>query len=210
MLAEGMVPEEEKRKRYLQRLCTEADRLSHLVENVLAYARLERGGVRHRLHDTAVSELLDRVKGRLSERARHADMELTVTFEDEAASRVVRADTAAVEQILFNLVDNACKYASGAADKRITLGAHFREGRVMLKVRDCGPGIPPADKKLLFHPFRKSARDAAESAPGVGLGLALSHGLARQMGARLYHDTGVTDGACFALSLPVVSSPQPS
>ena len=62
MLAEGMVPEESKRKSYLSTLCSEANRLSHLVENVLAYARLERGSARSRVERISLGQLLERVK----------------------------------------------------------------------------------------------------------------------------------------------------
>ncbi len=205
MLAEGMVPEEEKRKRYLQRLCTEADRLAHLVENVLAYARLERGSVRHRLQETPVAAMLERLESRLSDRAEQAGMELIASSDSAAAASRVLVDSTAVEQILFNLVDNACKYASSASDKRIHLESQSQNGRVLVKVRDHGPGVSEADSNLLFRPFRKSAKDAAYSAPGVGLGLALSLRLARQMDARLYLDSGIADGACFVLSLPTVA-----
>jgi signal transduction histidine kinase len=205
MLAEGMVPEEEKRKRYLQRLCTEADRLAHLVENVLSYARLERGSIRHRMQEIPVSELLERTQSRLSDRAQEAGMELVAESDTATTAARVRVDSTATEQILFNLVDNACKYASKASDKRIHIESLLHEGRVLLKVRDNGPGVSEADRKLLFRPFRKSAKDAADSAPGVGLGLALSLRLAQQMDARLYLDSAVTDGACFVLSLPSVT-----
>jgi signal transduction histidine kinase len=205
MLAEGMVPEEEKRKRYLQRLCVEADRLAHLVENVLSYARLERGSIRTRLQETTVSALLERTKSRLVDRATEAGMELVAGSDTEAGGTRVRVDGSAAEQILFNLVDNACKYASKAPDKRIHLESDLKEGRVLLKVRDHGPGVSRADSRLLFRPFRKPAKEAADSAPGVGLGLALSLRLARQMDARLYLDPAVTEGACFVLSLPAVT-----
>jgi len=74
---------------------------------------------------------------------------------------------------------------------------------IELRVRDHGPGISGAASRRLFRSFSKSAHDAANSAPGVGLGLALSRRLARDMGARLRLDKTVTDGACFVLALPV-------
>ena len=70
MLAENMVPDEASRRRYLETLRTEADRLTHLVENVLAYARIERGGPGARIGPVAVAELVDRVSERLAARGR--------------------------------------------------------------------------------------------------------------------------------------------
>jgi signal transduction histidine kinase len=202
MLANGMVPEEEKRREYLDTLCVEADRLAHLVENVLAYARLERGAMRTRMEDVPVSNLIESVKRRLTERARQAGMTLVVEAGPEARSATTRADLAAVERILFNLVDNACKYAASATDRRIQLEVGREKGFVVLRVRDHGPGVSLKAARRLFRPFSKSARDAAGTAPGVGLGLALSRRLAREMGGDLSLDAATTDGACFILRLP--------
>src|SRR5687768_16756980 len=78
MLAEGMVQDEGRRKHYLNTLCSEANRLSHLVENVLAYARLERGSARSRVESLSLGDLIERVKPRLVQRAEHAEMRLQV------------------------------------------------------------------------------------------------------------------------------------
>ena len=203
MLAEDMVPDEQKRRSYLDTLRAEADRLRHLVENVLAYARLEKAGKVGRFEAVGVGELLDRMKDRLADRAREAGMQRGAEAGAEALSLMVRADAAAVEQILFNLVDNACKYAANADDPFIRLEVRRKDGFAAVAVRDHGPGISATDARTVFLPFRKSARDAANSASGVGLGLALSRRLAREMGGDLRIDGNVTDGACFVLTLPL-------
>jgi len=205
MLAEGMVADEAKRRSYLQTLCVEADRLSHLVENVLAYARLERGSVKGRAESIPVASLLARAQARLAHRAEQAGMSLEVEAGEGTDALAVRADPAAVEQILLNLVDNACKYAASADDKRIHLDLVRSAGfspYLDLRVRDHGPGVAADARQRLFRPFSKSARDAAHSKPGVGLGLALSRQLARDMGGDLTLDDTVGDGACFVLTLP--------
>lgn len=203
MLVERMVPDEEKRRLYLNTLRIEADRLSHLVENVLAYARLERGRAARNREDITVGDLIERSRGRLSERAGQAGMVLAVEADEASLSVYVHVDASAVEQILFNLVDNASKYASGASDRRIHVIPERGDTRVLVSVRDHGPGVSGQDARRLFRPFSKSAREAANSAPGVGLGLALSRRLARSMGGDLRLDRSVTDGACFALTVPV-------
>jgi len=202
MLANGMVPDESKRQHYLETLHGEADRLGHLVENVLAYARLERGSAKGRIETITAGDLLDGVRGVLDQRVAQAGLELETVASDEALSVPVRADVTAVEQILFNLVDNACKYALSAEGKKIVLHAVSSKVDVAIGVRDHGPGVAPGESRKLFKPFRKSARDAANSAPGVGLGLALSRRLARMMGGDLRLEEKVTDGACFVLTLP--------
>ena len=201
MLGEGMVPEDQQ-PHYLATLQAESSRLAHLVENVLSYARLERGRADGRLEDVPLDRLLGQVESRLADRARQAGMELVVDGGDPAVDITVRANPSAVEQILFNLVDNACKYAAGAEDRRIHLDIRRTGGQVRLGVRDHGPGIAPAASRRLFRSFSKSAHEAANSAPGIGLGLALSRRLARDMGGRLRLDPEVAQGASFVLTLP--------
>jgi signal transduction histidine kinase len=198
MLAKGMVPEE-KRVRYLDTLRVEGDRLSHLVENVLSYARLERGKS-PTTSTTTVSELLERIQGRLVDRAEQAGMRLEVS-NSELAEWPIQADPGAVEQILFNLVDNACKYASVAEDRTIRLDVQATGRRVLFVVSDRGPGIATDRRRQLFRPFSKSARQAAHSAPGIGLGLALSRRLARQLGGDLRYEPVEGVGARFVLEL---------
>ncbi|HIJ73090.1 MAG TPA: ATP-binding protein, partial [Candidatus Hydrogenedentes bacterium] len=77
--------------------------------------------------------------------------------------------------------------------------------RVQIAVRDHGPGVSKAEAGRLFRPFHKSAHDAANSAPGVGLGLSLSRRLAHRMGGSLRIDETVRDGARFVLSLPLAA-----
>jgi signal transduction histidine kinase len=209
MLAEGMVPEESKRREYLATLCSEANRLSHLVENVLAYARLERGSARSRVEQISLPDLIARVKPRLEQRAAQAGLTLAEDADHRALATVVHVDVAAVEQILFNLVDNACKYAAPTATERIIhLEALPENGRfAMLRVRDHGQGITAEGARRLFKPFSKSAHEAAHTAPGVGLGLALCQRLSRSMGGDLRLVRSAGCGACFELCLPIGRGP---
>ncbi len=205
MLADGMVPEGPKQKEYLETLRTEAGRLIHLVENVLAYARLERGRADGGRELKSLDQFVHSAQPRLSDHAARMGMELLVEADDAARSMTVRANAAALEQILFNLVDNACKYAASADDKRIHVRLRQGDGVAEIRVEDHGPGVrrPP---RRLFRSFSKSAREAAHSAPGIGLGLALSRRLARSMGGDLRLEAGGPAGACFLLTLPAIEN----
>jgi signal transduction histidine kinase len=205
MLADGMVQNPEQQRQYLNTLRAEALRLTHLVENVLAYARLERGRLDRRRETLPLGELAAVLEGRLRARAEQAGMELVVEDPQGAGSALVRANVSAVEQILFNLVDNACKYAAGAEDKRIVLTLGHTPRQAFLRVADYGPGLTPSSRRRLFRPFSKSAREAAHSAPGVGLGLALSRRLARDLDGDLKYESSAPSGAHFRLLLPRAS-----
>ena len=202
MLARGMVPDAERRQEYYETLQRESERLTLLVENVLSYARLERGRAPRVQDRVTVASLLERVGPRLKQRAAQAGMQCEVDIDANAGGTEFTTDQAVVEQILFNLVDNAAKYAQSATDRRVHVEAN-RNGRfVKLIVRDHGPGI---GKQTAWRsqPFGKSAEDSAESAPGVGLGLALCRRLARQLGGRLEVADAPGEGAVVTLLLPV-------
>ncbi len=203
MLREGMVTDEEQRRQYLATLSREAERQSHLVENVLAYSRLERGRYTAARETMTLAELLERVGEGLVAQAAQAAMRLEVSVPPELRSARVRVDRSAVDRILFNLVDNACKYARSASDRRIHLEVTGSARSLELTVRDHGPGIDGRERRRLFRPFHKSARDAAQSAPGVGLGLSLSRRLARALGGELRAVRTSAGGAAFSLRLPL-------
>ena len=204
MLADGMVADPDKQTAYHKTLRSEANRLGHLVDNVLLYSRLERSTRDTRIETAAVGELLERLTHRLSDRAAQAGMILTVTTAPAARGSAVRANLLSVEQILFNLVDNACKYAGGAtADRTIAVTVDRTDRHVEIRVADHGPGLDASARARLFQPFSKSVNEAANSAPGLGLGLALSRRLARTMNADLCLERSDTSGTVFALTLPL-------
>ncbi|MBW2703636.1 MAG: HAMP domain-containing histidine kinase [Deltaproteobacteria bacterium] len=206
MLAEGMVQEPEQLRHYHRTLLAEAERLDHLVHNVLGYARLEqsRDGVRR--EDLVLGDLVQRIRPRLEHRLEQVGMRLLLEPESSGAiwRSPLRSDPEAIERILFNLVDNAAKYASAAEDKDVRLWAGLSpDGRtLMIDCLDAGPGLGQVSKTNLFRPFTRSAEQAAGKAPGVGLGLALSRRLARRLGGDLTHEPGKDRGTSFRLSLP--------
>ncbi len=204
MLAGGMVQDEEKRQGYLDTLCLEAGRLNHLIENVLAYSRIERGSARAKHEKLSVADLLSRFERRVRERVQQEHGAMEVCCGENCGEVELETDVTAVEQIVFNLVDNACKYGMEEdGSGRILLKAEVVGRKARFSVCDEGCGIDRKDLKKLFRPFHKSAKEAAHSKPGVGLGLALSRRLARALGGELAVEKREGDGACFVLELPV-------
>ncbi len=199
MLLDDIVPAGE-RPSYLATLKREADRLGHLVENVLTFSRLERRAPAARTESLPLGDLLERIVPRLAERSAQAGLVLNVETSPEIGAQRVRVDLASAEQILLNLVDNACKYAPNPAQPTLHLATTLRGRRAVVRLHDHGPGIEPRERRRIFRTFHRSAARAAGSAPGVGLGLALSRRLARQMGGDL-RLAGSEEGASFELRL---------
>lgn len=205
MLASGMVTDEVRRREYVQTLDRESTRLSRVVENVLAYARIEDGRHRSRREEITLAALVEHVTPGLEQRASDSGFVLEIAVGDPEA--VADADADAVEQVLFGLVDNACKYAASARDRRIELHARAAGADLEIAIRDHGPGIPAEHQKSVFRAFERGARGAGESEiPGVGLGLALASRLASDFGGELVLDGGVRAGARFVLRVPRAGS----
>lgn len=200
MLADGMIRGEEDRATYLGTLKTESQRLARIVESVLDYARLSKrrhAPVRTRLSADVLVESLRPV---LEGRAAQAGMQLVVDREGDL-STPVETDPGTLERILYNLVDNACKYAGEAADRRIHLVARSRDAQVVLSVRDHGPGVPDGEAASVFRPFTRGSRHSHGSTPGLGLGLAICRSLAKDLGGELKL-VRTSGGAEFTLRLP--------
>ena len=176
-----------------------------MVANVLTHARLEERGGTFRFESMSLSGLLSRLMPSLERRIASTPMALEVEVagpEDTPLS----VDAEAIGQILGNLVDNAAKYANGTASPTIHLGAATENGSLVLTVRDHGPGIPPDQATAVFDPFERGGRDSTDSAPGVGLGLALARGLARDMRGELTLESPGDGGARFRLELPAIAA----
>ena len=200
MLVEGMVTDEEKKKDYLRTMLSESERLDHLVENVLSYARIERGNARSKFEELSVEDLVERMRPVLQRRVDQEDAALSVELGDDLGK--LETDVTAVEQILFNLIDNACKYGLPAGEHgHVTLAVRRERGGLAFEVRDEGRGIARSEKKRLFRAFHKSAHEAAHDKPGVGLGLALCRRLARALGGDLKLGSAQDSGASFVLLL---------
>ena len=203
MLAGGMVSDESQQRDYMQTLHREAGRLSHLVDNVLALSRLERRSVRRQRETLTVAEFLNHAEPRLRGRCEQANCAFELTLTDAAAAGLVTIEPTVIEQILLNLVDNACKYGSTGSERRVQLTAQ-RSGRLVeMRCRDLGAGLTSEAKQNLFRRFSKSDLEAARSQPGLGLGLALSRELARGEGGDLLLETTGSNGTTFLLRLPV-------
>lgn len=200
MLSSGLVPKG-REMAYVDILKNEAGRLTHLVDNVLSYARVEKNSVSLQPEKIPVTDLASAVIARISPRLAAAGMDSQLYVAPELQAEAVTADMTAVEQIVYNLADNAAKYA--CFDGSVLKVELAREKRfLVIRVEDEGKGISDSLKGKLFRPFSRSAEEAAGKQPGVGLGLALSRELARSMGGDLCLEES-SHGCRFALRIPL-------
>jgi signal transduction histidine kinase len=181
MLRDGIVPSEHKRQEYYGTITSESERLSRLINNVLEFSRLEKGTRQMNL----VVGSLGPVVAEMAELLRpHAEREgFTLQVESDPDLAPVRYDRDALLQVLFNLVDNAIKYAREAPRRMISLECRRRDGGVVVLVRDRGPGVAQRHLTRLFEPFFRGETELTRRTKGTGIGLALVKGLVERMDA---------------------------
>jgi signal transduction histidine kinase len=197
LLTSGLVVDDKQREEYLHTLHQETERLNRLVGHVLDFSRLENQRPRLELAPAAVAELLESVRAGWEIHCHDCGKQLIVEncLPEDAT---LTTDLHLVQQILGNLIDNACKYSRAAEDTRLWLRALAEGGRVVLEVEDRGPGVPAAERHSIFRPFCRG-RGADVTAGGVGLGLALALRWAELLGGTLTLQEG--SGARFRLEL---------
>jgi two-component system, OmpR family, sensor histidine kinase KdpD len=170
------------------------------VDNLLDMGRLQAGALGMHTQPLSVAETVAQAMHDVGP-AGHG---VVITIPDDLPD--ITADPALVERILVNVLDNALHYSPAAAPPQITASAH--DGRVEIRIIDHGPGIPVADRDRVFLPFQRLGdRDAGS---GVGLGLALSRGLAEAMGGDLEPDDTPTGGLTMTLRLPIAAAISPA
>ena len=185
----------------LERVARAQRHLLGLINAVLNSARLEAGQVDYDLRPHEVRELLAAVEPLVAPLVAARAQRYACALPPAHAALRVRADAEKVAQVLLNLVSNAVKFTpEGGA---IKVGAEpAGEGRVALHVRDTGIGIPAERQAAIFDPFVQVDAGLTRAHQGVGLGLAISRGLARGMGGDLTVASVPGAGSTFTLTLP--------
>ena len=181
MLRDGVVATEAKRDEYYTRITGEAERLSRLINNVLEFSQLEQNTRRLVLATGPLAPAIAEAERLLRPHAEREGFELRVEVEPDLPP--VRFERDAVLQVLFNLVDNALKYAREASLRRVTLLGRRDGATVRLAVRDHGPGVAPSHLGRIFEPFYRGESELTRRSKGTGIGLALVRGLVERMGA---------------------------
>ncbi|RKE19133.1 two-component system sensor histidine kinase KdpD [Streptomyces sp. TLI_171] len=171
-----------------------ADRLDHLINNLLDMSRLQTGTVTPLLQPTDLDEVVPFALGGVPPGSVRLDVAESLPM--------VRADAGLLERVLANLVENAVKYGPAGTPVLVKADLLPSAGRVELRVVDRGPGVPEEARERIFAPFQRYGD--APRGTGVGLGLAVARGFAEAMGGAVTAEDTPGGGLTMVVSLPAV------
>jgi len=187
--------DDERRRSLLRATLDEAQRLHRLVDNLLDLTRLTSGPVQLKRQPVAVDELTGAVLHRLHAALAGREVELDVP----ADLPLVSCDEVMIEQVLFNLVENAQKHTPPGTPIRIR--ARAWPAMIEVTVADAGPGLPPGEEQRVFDKFHRAREEPAQS--GFGLGLAICKTIIEAHGGEIGARNLAGGGAEFRFSLPL-------
>ncbi|MGW1025827.1 DUF4118 domain-containing protein [Streptomyces sp. NPDC002577] len=171
-----------------------ADRLDHLVGNLLDMSRLQTGTVTPLIREIDLDEVVPMALGGVPEDSVDLDIPESLPM--------VAVDPGLLERSVANIVENAVKYSSGT--QRVLVAASALGDRVEVRVVDRGPGVPDEAKERIFEPFQRYGD--APRGTGVGLGLAVARGFAESMGGTLDAEDTPGGGLTMVLTLQAVAA----
>lgn len=174
----------------------EVSRLTRLIENLLAMARIEAGELRLSKKWESVPELCQNVLDRCAALIRYHDVNVELS---ESLPPVIM-DSRLIAEALSNLVENAAKYSPPGT--RILLKARMKGDELIISVTDHGPGVAPEDRNRLFEKFYRGTNQ--QNGGGTGMGLAIARGIIEAHQGRIWFESTPDNGATFAFSLKVI------
>jgi two-component system sensor histidine kinase KdpD len=203
LINHGKEFDEEVQASLLRTIQEEAERLNRFIGNLLDMTRLESGALTPQTAPADLSEIVGATVQRASKVLRNHQVEIDL----EPHLPMIKADAVLMEQVLFNLLDNAAKYAPPGS--RIEITAAEEKGQVAIRVLDEGEGIAEADLEKVFDKFYRVRRGDRQRA-GTGLGLAICRGFVEAMGGTITAANRLgRKGAVFTIMIPPAGSAPP-
>jgi signal transduction histidine kinase len=192
-------------KRLIASIIAEVDRLTEITETYLRFTRLPRPKLEREDLAAIVASVMELSRGELAQGG------IAVVVDVEPGLPEVAADEAQLRQALINLIRNAREAMSTgraaappAGPKRLEVSLRGERGRVLLRIRDSGPGIAAADMGKIFDPFFSTKER------GTGLGLALVQQIVVDHGGQIDVESAPGQGTAFTIALPVAAAGDPS
>lgn len=198
LLGEGKVADEAQRRHFLQIIAGETARLTRLINNVLDFARMERGERQYQVARCDLRQIVQDAVASYRPQMEARELDVRLRLPDQPVE--ARCDGDAIAQVLVNLLSNAEKYAAAGRVIEVELVADAAE--ISLRVLDRGPGVPRGAEERIFEQFFRGHDSLSSGVQGSGLGLTLARQMARAHGGDLRYEPRAGGGSCFVVTVP--------
>lgn len=198
MLSKGRVPSEGLRQQSYDILARESERLQRLVESLLDFGRIEGRAVRYRFEPLDPAAL---VAGLVAEFQKAAAQRYQIELTRPEDCLRIRADREALGLALWNLLDNAVKYSPDCPTVWVEVARE--RGRLAIRVRDQGMGIPVSEQKEIFKKFVRGAGSRTANIKGTGIGLTMAHHIIEAHDGEIRLESEPGKGSTFTVLLPL-------
>ncbi len=195
LLERSLDPDDERRRKHLDVIVGESQRLSRLIGNVLTFSKSKQGKLSIHPQTGCIDETICRLIEPFRQKV-GADFSIEQQLD---AQDDCQFDSDVLEQILTNLLSNVEKYA--ISGDYLSVSSSLSDGLCEIRVTDRGPGVPTSKQELIFQPFERLSDKLSEAA-GTGIGLSIARSLARLHGGDLSY-LATDSGSCFKLTLRV-------
>jgi two-component system, OmpR family, phosphate regulon sensor histidine kinase PhoR len=199
-LLAGAIHDPVRATRFLAAINRHADRLNHLITDLLDLSRIEAGQQSFSRGPVVVGTIVAEALRALESRVLEKGLQVTLHIGDDA---IVRGDDKALEQVFINLLDNAFRYTP--AGGHIWVTTKMAETDVVIEVKDDGPGVAEQHLPRLFERFYRADRGRSRESGGTGLGLAIVKHLIEEMDGSIAVTQAQPNGLCFCARLPRAS-----
>jgi len=201
-LAEGRVKSEEKRREYYEIIKRESTRLTHLINNILDFSRIDAGRKEYKMGPVDVGEVVRSTYDSYRFDLEHNRFEHHLVVAEDLPT--IHGDADAIAQALLNLMSNALKYHDEERYLRVTVQPETRRGRhgVLISVEDHGIGIRPEVRRHLFEGFYRATDERVRKRRGAGLGLAVVKHIVDAHAGGIDVESRLVKGSTFRVFLP--------
>ena len=190
-------------QRFLPQIVAESERLSRLVSDLLDLAHAD-AAIDTPLSPIDLREVVEIVVARLKEKAAQNNIAVYIEYSKEGGSGQVAGDFAGLEQVVFNLLDNALIYTPPGGTILLRVQAFDQPREVVFSISDTGLGIPPEDQERVFERFYRVDKARSRAQGGTGLGLAIVKNIVENHKGRIALQSTPGQGTTFTVRLPAL------
>lgn len=199
MLLNERIKAESRKKEYYAIMLEQSERLSHLIDNILDFSKIEEGKKAFRFERTNLTELIDHVKQVFQKSIENEGFTVSLSMPEMLPEPVI--DKEAIQQVIYNLLDNAYKYSGNS--KKIEITVESTGDSVKISVQDFGIGIRREDQQKIFDRFFRGGNELTRSVKGSGIGLTIVKKIIEAHQGTVSLDSILGKGSTFIVCLPL-------